>query len=65
MTERDTQPVEYPQYAFFRFGLIVTGETEEQHLPKLFKSLMETRICNFRVIRRVGQLGSNYFSKQT
>ena len=58
MTERDTQPVEYPQYAFFRFGLIVTGETERQHLQKLFKSLEQSGTCNFRVIRRVDQLGA-------
>ena len=58
MTERDTQSVEYPQYAFFRFGLIVTGETERQHLQKLFKSLEQSGTCNFRVIRRVDQLGA-------
>ncbi len=58
MTEQDTQPVEYPQCAYFHFGLIVTGETEQQHLPKLFRSLMEARICTFEVIRRVGQLGA-------
>ena len=58
MAEPDIQPVEYPQCTYFHFGLIVTGETEQQHLPKLFKSLMETGICNFRVIRRVGQLGA-------
>jgi len=40
---------------FFNFGLIVTGETEELHLPKLFKSLMKSGICYFRVIRRIGQ----------
>ena len=56
MTEQDTQSAEYPQYAFFRFGLIVTGETEEQHLPKLFKSLEQSGTCNFKVIRRVDQL---------
>lgn len=59
MTERDTQfPAEYPQYAYFRFGLIVTGKTERQHLQKLFKSLEQSGICNFRVIRRVDQLGA-------
>ncbi len=58
MTESDTQPVECPQYAFFRFGLIVTGETERQHLPKLFNSLEQSGTCNFRVIRRVDQLGA-------
>ena len=58
MTEPETQPVEYPQYAFFRFGLIVTGETEDQHLPKLFRSLEQSGTCNFRVIRRIDQLGA-------
>ena len=58
MTKQDTQPAEYPQYAFFRFGLIVTGETERQHLSKLFKSLMGAGFCNFKVIRRVDQLGA-------
>jgi hypothetical protein len=58
MTESDTQPVEYPQWAFFRFGLIVTGETEQQHLQKLFKSLEQSGTCNFRVIRRIDQLGA-------
>ncbi len=56
MTEQDTQPAEHPQCTYFHFGLIVTGETEQQHLPKLFKSLMEAGICTFEVIRRVGQL---------
>ncbi|MBE9055099.1 DUF4276 family protein [Sphaerospermopsis sp. LEGE 08334] len=41
---------------FFEFGLFVTGETEEQHLPDLFRSFMETGICTFKVIRRIGQL---------
>ena len=58
MTEQGPQSAEHPQCVYFHFGLIVTGQTEQQHLPKLFKSLMETRICNFRVIRRVGQLGA-------
>lgn len=40
---------------FFNFGLIVTGETEELHLPKIFRSLMKSGICNFSVIRRIGQ----------
>ncbi len=57
MTEQDTQPVQNPQCDYFHFGLIVTGETEQGHLPKLFKSVMETGICTFEVIRRVDQLG--------
>ena len=47
----------YPPYRYVKFGLIVTGETEERHLPKLFKTLMELGICYFEVIRRVPQLG--------
>lgn len=58
MTEQGPQSAEHPQCAYFHFGLIVTGETEEQHLPKLFRSLMEAGICTFEVIRRVGQLGA-------
>ena len=56
MTEQGPPSAEHPQCAYFHFGLIVTGETEEQHLPKLFRSLMESGICTFEVIRRVGQL---------
>ena len=56
MTEQGPQPAEHPQCTYFHFGLIVTGEAEEQHLPKLFKSLLATGICTFEVIRRVGQL---------
>ena len=58
MTEQDPRFAEPPQCAYFHFGLIVTGETEEEHLPKLFKSLMGTGNCTFEVIRRVGQLGA-------
>jgi hypothetical protein len=58
MTEQGPQSAEHPRCAYFHFGLIVTGQTEEQHLPKLFKSLMATGICTFEVIRRVGQLGA-------
>ena len=56
MTKQDSRSAEHPQCVYFHFGLIVTGETEEQHLPKLFKSLMATGICTFEMIRRVGQL---------
>lgn len=41
---------------YFKFGLIVTGKTEHKHLPKLFKSLQESKICNFEYIGFVGQL---------
>ena len=45
-----------PQCADFHFGLIVTGHTEEKHLPKLFELLKkETRICNFKVIEKIEQ----------
>lgn len=40
---------------FFRFGLIVTGKSEREHLPKLFRSLKASGICNFEVIRQIGQ----------
>jgi hypothetical protein len=40
---------------FFRFGLIVTGKAEQEHLPKLFSSLVATGICKFEVIRQIGQ----------
>ncbi|MDB9459737.1 DUF4276 family protein [Dolichospermum circinale CS-545/17] len=40
----------------FEFGLIVTGETEEEHLPSLLKNLTKTGICTFKIIRRIGQL---------
>jgi hypothetical protein len=41
---------------FFKFGLLVTGKTEEEHIPKLFKTVMELGICSFKVIRKVEQL---------
>ena len=41
---------------FFKFGLLVTGKTEEEHIPKLFRTLMELGICSFEVIRKVEQL---------
>ena len=43
------------QWAHSRFGLIVTGETEEQCLPELFRVLTSQANCSFRVIRRIGQ----------
>ncbi len=55
MSTQDTASAEFPQWAYFRFGLIVTGETEQEHLPKLFKSLMATGICHFEVIRKIEQ----------
>ena len=55
MSPQDTASTGPPQWAYFRFGLIVTGETEQEHLPKLFKSLMATGICHFEVIRKTEQ----------
>ena len=55
MSARDTASTEFPRWAYFRFGLIVTGETEQEHLPKLFKSLMATGICHFEIIRKTEQ----------
>ena len=42
-------------WRFFRFGLIVTGQGEEEFLPTLFRSLEATGRCHFKVIRRIGQ----------
>ncbi len=39
----------------FHFWLLVTGKGEREHLPKLFKSLMSSGICTFRVLRFIGQ----------
>ena len=43
------------EWRFLKFGLIVTGETEEQCLPSLFRILAAKGTCSFEVIRRVGQ----------
>lgn len=42
-------------WRFVRFGLIVTGAGEREFLPQLFRSLMASGHCTFRVLRRVGQ----------
>ena len=55
MSAQDTASTESPRCAYFRFGLIVTGDTEWEHLPKLFKPLMATGICHFEVIRKIEQ----------
>ncbi len=55
MSPQDTASTESPQWAYFRFGLIVTGDTEKEHLPKLFRSLMATGICHFEVVRKIEQ----------
>ena len=40
---------------FFYFGLIVTGKGEREFLTKLFRSLMDSGICSFEIIRKVEQ----------
>ena len=55
MSARDIASIESPQYAYFHFGLIVTGDTEREHLPRLFRSLMATGNCTFEVIRKIEQ----------
>lgn len=55
MSSQDIASAESPPGAYFHFGLIVTGETEQGHLPKLFKSLKETGGCKFEVIQTIGQ----------
>lgn len=41
---------------FLHFHLLVTGEGEEDHLPKLFSKLAATGVCRFVVERRIRQL---------
>lgn len=55
MNSHDTTSDQH--YKFFKFGLLVTGKTEQEHIPKLFRTLMELGICSFEVIRKVEQLG--------
>ena len=55
MSARDTVSTESPRCAYFHFGVIVTGDTEREHLPKLFRSLMASKICHFEVIRKIDQ----------
>ena len=64
MSARDTASTESPRCAYFHFGLIVTGETEQEHLPKLFKSLMATGICHFEFIRKIEQRSPKTSSAQ-
>ena len=47
---------EADQWAHVKFGLIVTGQAEEQCLADLFRILASQANCSFRVIRRIGQL---------
>ena len=43
------------EWSFVKVGLIVTGETEEDCLPDLFRALAAQGTCHFKVIRRIGQ----------
>ena len=43
------------EWAHVRFGLIVTGKTEQQCLDDLLGILASRANCSFRVIRRIGQ----------
>ena len=55
MSAQDAASTEHLQCAYFHFGVIVTGDTEREHLPKLFRSLMASKICHFEVIRKIDQ----------
>ena len=50
MTGRTTGPI-----PFIKFGLLVTGDCEQVHLPEMFRILMATRRCRFEVIGKIGQ----------
>jgi hypothetical protein len=54
MNDQETTP---PHCYYFKLGLLVTGKTEETHLTKLFRPLMELGNCSFEVIRKIEQLG--------
>ena len=53
LSDRDSAP----EWRFVRFGLIVTGKGEREFLPDLFRSVMASGRCTFKVIRRVDQRG--------
>ncbi len=40
---------------FFNFGMIVTGKSEREHLPRLFRSLSAAGVSAFKVFRFIGQ----------
>jgi Domain of unknown function (DUF4276) len=42
-------------WRFVKFGLIVTGDTEAQYLPQLFRSLVASGTCYFKVIHQIAQ----------
>ena len=51
-------------WRFTHFGLIVTGKTEEQCLPDLFRDMPATGMCSFRVIRNVVQRSARSEKRQ-
>ena len=40
---------------FIHFRLIVTGDAEKEHLPKLFRAISAVSPCNLTVIRKISQ----------
>ena len=56
MGEQTTESTSSFRYS--RFGLIVTGECEEAHLPHLFRCLMAAGNCTFNIVRRIRQRDS-------
>ncbi len=42
-------------HQFLQVYLLVTGQTEEEHLPRLFSRLESTGVCRFAVERRIRQ----------
>jgi hypothetical protein len=42
-------------FTFRHVGLIVTGEGEEQFLPRFLRALLIDGDCTFEVVRRIGQ----------
>lgn len=44
------------RHYFLRFKLIVTGDTERSHLPKLLRAVPAHAPCSFSVERKIGQL---------
>ena len=50
-----SDPANQEDWQFSCFGLIVTGRTEEECLPLLFRSISASGKCAFAVIRRIGQ----------
>jgi hypothetical protein len=51
-----TQEQAAPTWRFVQFGLLVTGKAEADFLPSLFRCLMATGQCHFRVHRKIEQL---------